>query len=356
MAPNVPPPASAHPYPPSLYLAREVMAHPPAFFLRLSCWDEVQQCLVSRQIFELGRHPEDYIVTIGEQGFYISEELIEAIAPTVDNAEKRLEELLYPFVTPLIRRHLERFRGRSQQGSSTPLTMDQEEAIQREIHDFDRRRLHYLLYGAIDQGRLYQLPAKVARRLLGMSRDQREQYFVEQERGSLAEEEVRNYLFAVFHLARFFQQSYARQAPQMLESDEVDGFFIQELCGLAASTSFWHGMATADGLPQYLQRYLCLWVDYDYGGNPLLAEHIRRFMNDHRTFRFPESAQAMSSQEYQELFKADLPALTKMSKRQLTRLYRQQAMRLHPDTGGDHEIFVRLTEAYNRLLRGKKMA
>ncbi|MBU0681968.1 MAG: J domain-containing protein [Proteobacteria bacterium] len=353
MASNVSPPASPHPYPPSLYLAREVMAYPPAYFLRLSSWDERLHGMVSRQIFALGTTPAQYIVSIGEQGFYIAEELIERIEAEVKDAEKLLEELLYPFVSPLIRRHLERFRGRGHQGS-TPVTAAQEEAIQRELHDFDRRRLHYLMYGAIDQSRLYQLPAKVARRVVGMSRDQREQYIVEQERASLAEDEIRNYLFAVFHLSRFFEQSYARQAPQMLESDEVDSFFIQELCALADNTSFWQGMVRDANLPEYLQRYLCLWVDYDYGGNPLLAEHIRRFMNDHRTFSFPETAQKISSEEYQEIFGTSLKELKEMSNRQLTRLYRLQAMRLHPDTGGDHEIFVRLTEAYKILLAGKK--
>jgi hypothetical protein len=187
-----------------------------------------------------------------------------------------------------------------------------------------------------------------------MSRDQREQYFVEQERGSLYEEEVRNYLFAIFHLSRFFEQSYARQAPQMLESDEVDKFFMQELCALAENSSFWQGMARSPTLPEYLRRYLCLWVDYDYGGNPLLADHIRRFMNDHRKFSFPDAGQEITSEEYLDIFGASLKELQEMSKRDLTRLYRQQAMVLHPDTGGDHEIFVRLTEAYNRLLGGKK--
>ncbi len=353
MAHHVSPPASPHPFQPRLYLARGVMTHPPSYSLRLSCWDEILKCMICRQLVELGPDPEQYIVYIGEQGYYISEELIDRIGSVVADGEQRLEELLYPFVSPLVRQHLERFRGRKHMGSA-PLTADEEEAIRRDITDFDRRRLHYLLYGAIDQSRLYQLPGKVARRLLGMSRDQREQYFVEQEREALAEDEVRDYLFAVFHLSRFFDQSYARQAPQMLEEEQVDEFFIQELCALADNSKFWQGMPQSATLPEYLQRYLCLWVDYTYGGNPLLADYIRRFMNDHRAFSFPESAEKITGEEYQEIFSASLEELKKMSKRQLSRLYRQQAMRLHPDTGGDHEIFVRLTEAYKRLLAGKK--
>ncbi len=39
-----------------------------------------------------------------------------------------------------------------------------------------------------------------------------------------------------------------------------------------------------------------------------------------------------------------------MSGRELTRLYRQRAKNLHPDTGGEHEVFIRLTAAYEQLL------
>ncbi len=353
MADNIPPPTPAPPYKPRLYLARGVMEHPPPYFLRLSQWDDTQKCMVSRQVFDLGTDPEEYIAYIGEQGFYIAEDLIDQIDPVIENAEDLLEELLYIFVSPIVRRNLERFKSRKDIRSA-PLSAKQEEAIRHELHDFDRRRLHYLLYGSIDQSRLYQLPGKVARKLLGMSRDQREQYFVEQERGSLHEEEVRNYLFAIFHLSRFFDQSYVHQAPQMLEEEEVDKFFVQELCALAENTSFWKGVVPGPYLPEYLKRYVCLWVDYQYGGNPLLDDYLRRFMNDHRKFSFPESAEKISKEEYQEIFDASMEELKKMSTRELTRLYRQKAMHLHPDTGGDHDVFVRLTEAYQRLLAGKK--
>jgi curved DNA-binding protein CbpA len=39
-----------------------------------------------------------------------------------------------------------------------------------------------------------------------------------------------------------------------------------------------------------------------------------------------------------------------MSKKELTRLYRKKAKDLHPDTGGDHQTFVELSEAYEKLL------
>ena len=42
-----------------------------------------------------------------------------------------------------------------------------------------------------------------------------------------------------------------------------------------------------------------------------------------------------------------------MSRRNLARLYRRKAQELHPDKGGDHDQFVRLTRAYNELMKSK---
>jgi hypothetical protein len=39
-----------------------------------------------------------------------------------------------------------------------------------------------------------------------------------------------------------------------------------------------------------------------------------------------------------------------MRKRDLTRIYRQRAHELHPDKGGDTELFIRLTAAFEALL------
>jgi hypothetical protein len=46
--------------------------------------------------------------------------------------------------------------------------------------------------------------------------------------------------------------------------------------------------------------------------------------------------------------------LKKMSRKELARLYRQKALDMHPDKGGDHDEFVKLTEAYHALLKIKK--
>jgi curved DNA-binding protein CbpA len=43
-----------------------------------------------------------------------------------------------------------------------------------------------------------------------------------------------------------------------------------------------------------------------------------------------------------------------MSRRDLVRLYRRKAQELHPDKGGDHDKFVRLTAAYHEVIKTKK--
>jgi DnaJ-class molecular chaperone len=43
-----------------------------------------------------------------------------------------------------------------------------------------------------------------------------------------------------------------------------------------------------------------------------------------------------------------------MSRRELCRLYRKRAQEHHPDKGGDSKKFIRLTEAYQSLLKRKK--
>jgi len=48
------------------------------------------------------------------------------------------------------------------------------------------------------------------------------------------------------------------------------------------------------------------------------------------------------------------PALFRdMPRAQLVHCYRRAALREHPDTGGDHEAFVQIKEAYECLIRLK---
>jgi hypothetical protein len=76
-------------------------------------------------------------------------------------------------------------------------------------------------------------------------------------------------------------------------------------------------------------------------------------MADHRKFRWPERKSSHSPERISEIFTTSKEVLDKMTREQLNRLYRQKAMQLHPDLGGDHDLFIELTEIYNELLRTK---
>ena len=49
-----------------------------------------------------------------------------------------------------------------------------------------------------------------------------------------------------------------------------------------------------------------------------------------------------------DLTEIDLPGLTIKS---LTRRYRKMARKYHPDTGGNHDLFIKLNQAFEDLLR-----
>jgi len=107
-------------------------------------------------------------------------------------------------------------------------------------------------------------------------------------------------------------------------------------------------------LPDYLIRYLILFFDVSFPRRSRAFEEAQDFMNDHRQFRWPERKETVSESEMAALFGEDTETLRKANKKELTRLYRQKAKSMHPDTGGDQEAFIRLTVVYEELLRSAK--
>ena len=105
-------------------------------------------------------------------------------------------------------------------------------------------------------------------------------------------------------------------------------------------------------LSDYLSRYVVMYFDHDYAPRSLAGDYIRDYINRHRQYRPPASV-VISMQEIVEILGKGREALKKMNRRDLWRLYRRRAQELHPDKGGDHERFVKLNEAYHRLLRTK---
>ncbi|MCK9294898.1 MAG: J domain-containing protein, partial [Desulfobulbaceae bacterium] len=90
--------------------------------------------------------------------------------------------------------------------------------------------------------------------------------------------------------------------------------------------------------------------DYDFSASQAINDYIRQFMNSHRQFHFPKK-NGMTTDKASEIFGEPADKLTKLSKKELRKLYRRKAKELHPDRGGKHDEFVRLTEAFEQLRR-----
>lgn len=334
-----------------LYLARSILGGRTRFSLRQSFYDTPGELPRHRELADLGHDPARYLVYPSDNCFYVRDDLEEAVAGLVEgDAAGLLEQLLWPFVRADLRDKLATSMARERNWTSTEVTAAEQAAIDRELHLFDRRRLHYLWYGSSDQSRLFRMPATLCRRLLGKSRDEKEQFFIDLEQALYADQ-VKAYLFTVFNLQRHFTESFARSLPQGLDQERMDALFVDELCRLNDDRSFWQRMESVDGLQPYLIRYLILFFDYDFNQAESLNRYIREFLASHRQFRFPEQKGAMSLEEASGIFGEPAERLTKLTKRELRRLFRKRAKELHPDTGGDPEQFVRLQEAFAELRR-----
>jgi hypothetical protein len=105
-------------------------------------------------------------------------------------------------------------------------------------------------------------------------------------------------------------------------------------------------------LHEYLVRYAIMFFDFDYEPRSFMEDYIRRFIDSRRDYR-PPPTRSVTSGEASSLFNVSKDSLDNMGRSDLARLYRRRAQKLHPDKGGDHDRFVKLTEAYHSLLAKK---
>lgn len=333
-----------------MYLARQRCGATTTYQIRQSYADPGSGWYRHRLIFDLGENPADHLEPLGEIAVFFSSALEKAVSGhTSAEPGELLVKLLWDFLPRATRERLSRF-DRSGNYVPGPLTASERAKIEEQIHLFDRRRLYYLRYRAIDQSRLFTMRERVYRPLLDQSRDEREYHFARLEQ-SLSPGEYRNYLYAAFNLQRYFTVSFATYLPEALPEDEVADSFLEALCQLNTTLSFWQTEPIAPALHPHLVRYLVMFFDFTPATRTLADDYVRRFMNSHRTFRWPDRAAALDGEEVSRIFGFQLAELKKMSRRELKRLYRRKAKALHPDQGGDQARFVELTEVYNTLLK-----
>lgn len=333
-----------------MYLARKTIKRKTHYYLRESYRDNGQ--LLSRDLFHLGADPARYIVYSGGNSFYLDEQVLDSLSSQGVKADyHELESLFWPFLKSEIRRVLEPFyqRGRF---FRKRLNREDEERIRLLVHIFDKRRLYYLKYCQIDQRRLDRMPGKCFGVFLEKSRDEIEQFFMEMER-VLRPFEWKEYVFAIFDLHRFFTETFARVLPQALNQEKVERYFLQEICRLNRDQSFWAGMEAGDSLHPYLVRYVIMFFDNKYGPSSYYDDYVSSFIHRKRRYEPPSIKSSIGLKEMSALFGVGMDVLKKMKKSELTRLYRKKAKKFHPDKGGKQEMFIKLTEGYNELLRGK---
>ena len=334
-----------------MYLARIYNKQQINFILRHSL--EKNGVLQSRDLFDLGDDPARFIVYPSGNSFYLSEEVEDALRCLgVVPGDDELENLMLPFVDPEIRAKVEPYMARATHGGRRIVSPVDDKAYKR-LHIFDMRRLYFLRYGNVDQSNIFALPAKLFRPLFNKSRDELEQYLLAEER-VLGAEMVKEYLYVCFNLQRFFTELIARSMPQGLDPEKMDELFLTEICKLNDDGDFWAGFNHGEALPYYLARYVWQYFDSNFDPGGPWNEYARQFMDSRRQFSWPERPAQVAAERAAELFETDPAILKKLSKRELTKLFRQKAHDHHPDKGGEHDYFVELVSAYNDLIKGKK--
>jgi hypothetical protein len=310
-----------------------------------------------RNLMDLGPDPGSYIEYPGGNGFFFQASLEETLqAQGVNYSSEDLEELFLPFMDPDIRRIVENFRGPGSLNSPWKSCSPPELLrLQQDLHSFDKRRLHYLRCGRVDIGRLEQRVWKFLNILLGKSRDEIE-HTIDQMEMQLRPHEMRSYLFTAFHLQSYFPNHLLRNQPAALDAERVDQYFLEEICRLNGDAGYFRGVSDRSGrdLHPLLVKYVILYFDHDFDHRSLWNQYVNEFMQQRRAYRPPRSRADMPHQEACQHLNICESAFDKMTRRELIRHYRLRAKEIHPDTGGDHDAFIRLNEAFERLLRQKR--
>ena len=336
-----------------MYLATLIRGQTKHYEIRRSVAGKDRRYLDYKVVFNLGAAPSRYIEHLTDDICYFSEELVDKLQQeTSDDVSLTLEDLLWDFLPPEEQARLGIFRHRGKVRVS-PLSEEERQTIDKDIHLFDRRRLYYLRYGAVDQSRIFRLNPKLYRPLLNKCRDEREFYLRDLEK-ALQHNELKTYVFAIFDLQRHFTEGFSATMPEALDQVDIADYFIKEICALNDDKSFWRKGDGGDSLHDHLIRYMIMFFDHGYGRRSLFDDFVREFMGRHRAFSWPDKKPEVSTGRAEKIFKMKWQKLQKMNRRELTRLYRERAKELHPDSGGNHEEFVELNGAYASLLARKK--
>jgi hypothetical protein len=327
-----------------VYLARTPNRRKTHYYIRQSYCEHGS--FKSRDLFYLGTDPRCYIIYPGGHGYYydpcIEEALMQAGVPVDQN---HLDDIFFEFLDPEIQRVIMAF-DRSRHGET--LRLNHCGLPPGNLHAFDKRRYFFLRFGkGSSQGRVENLPDKFFRPLLHKSRDEVEQYFLQEER-LLRYAEKAVYVSAIFNMRRF------RPDPENNQTilEQMDSWFVSCLCRLNDNRDFWADIASEKGLNEYLVRYAVMYFDYEPPRQSAWQSRFQEFVNQHRAYRPPRKIR-VKLEEAAVMFGKPWKELKAMDRGSLARLYRRLSLKHHPDRGGSPDAFRKLTQYYQALLRRK---
>lgn len=331
-----------------MYLAALRRGTRQAYRIRRSYYDAGRKTYSFREIFDLGDDPARYMYQLGENTVCFDEHLEKAVDEhCASDPSTLLELLLWDFLPMEVRRNIERFQ-RKPASRLRPLSSDEQQELLRSVHLFDRRRLFYIRYKAVDQSRLYRVSDKLYRPLLYISRDEKEYYFREQEK-CLSPDELKQYVYVIFDLQKRFDEYFSAFMPEALDETAVTDVFLEELCHLNNDQSFWQDDEEQSFLRYHLRGYVIAFFDTGFAQRSYDHDFYQWFRSRHRQFRWPEKNRQVSEEQTSAVFEEKLEKLKSMNRMELTRLFRRRAKQLHPDSGGRAEDFITLLNAYEAL-------
>jgi hypothetical protein len=309
----------------------------------------------SRDLVDLGADPADHIEYAGGNGFYFNPEVEEELeARGVKYSTQELEGLFLPFLPSRMRRIIESFQTHTtrRHGSGTGCREELSQQ-QRNLHSFDKRRLHFLRCGRVDIGELDGRPWKFLDVLTEKSRDEIE-HVIEGMECVLRPHEMRPYLFTALRLQSRFPHHLLCNQPAALDQNAVDEHFMEALCSLNTDETYFAGIECPGRttLHPYLLKYLILYFDSEFQVNPVL-EKLRSFIYRQKSYGSMPGVRHIPLDDACKLLGINRQSMMEMDRKQLVRLYRQKAKELHPDQGGDKESFILMREAFVCVMEGK---
>ncbi|MCE5334951.1 MAG: J domain-containing protein [Desulfobacteraceae bacterium] len=293
---------------------------------------------------DLGADPALHISYMGGHGFCFSPAIGEKLeAMGICFKTEDLERVFKPYLRPDIQTIIERYRHtRVKRSKAEPPPPGR-----GGVHIFDARRLYFLRFARIDTGELGTRHWKFLNVLLSKSRDEIETLLEAMEQ-SLPPREFAAYVYASLGIAPNFP-GHVREHPVAIDRELLDRHVIDALCALDRDSEFFAGVDSSggNGLHPYLRKYAWLYFDsgfHEEDGWP------QWFRSQQRFERRPAPSPDISMEAALAVFGIGADGFREMTRKELLRLYRRKAKKKHPDKGGEHNEFVRLSEAYARLI------